>query len=45
MLQIDVSACITGKEVGGISSNIGGRLGEPEGINGIFVDIRVLESK
>ena len=37
MLQIDVNACITAKEVGGVSSNNGGRLGEFEGINGIFV--------
>ena len=35
-LQIDLNACATAKEVGGVSSNNGERLGESEGINGIF---------
>ena len=36
-LQIDVNACVTAKEVGGVSSNNRIGLGESKGINGIFV--------
>ena len=39
-----VNACVTAKEVGGVSSNNGDRLGESEGIDEIFVDFSVLES-
>ena len=42
-----VNASVTDKEIGGVSSNNGERLGESEGINGIFVEsiLSVLESK
>ena len=44
-LQKDVYTCVTGKEVGRVSSNNGRRLRGFEGINGIFVNFSVLESK
>ena len=44
-LQIDVNTCVPAKEVDDVSSNNGGRLGESEGINGMFVDFNVPGSK